>query len=602
MTVTAIYSPLEFPGANIIAPMPITWDFGEYSEVVVVEKDDATLAEVPRTAGVHYTIVRTVGSVGGIVTPLSAVSSGKTWLIRRATPRTQPDSLRLGGSFSESTVESMLDRNVRMMQEVEQTVGVGDELLRGDLSDPDPLRGDALVSVTQPYAGAALRTLHQKLTESISVQDFTGTTGDGVASDQIGFAAALELGAPVYVPYTGAHYALTSLTDAQRARLWGPGRVKVGGVDVNIASSPRSFADNTAARAAVKPSWQPAQWPSLAGSIGNGTVDDDCTRTGGFGTYGMALSRLHVTAAVPAGQFDVVSTNWGGGTNLAGGQLFAGWDGANTPSGYLGGVYSAGAVIGREINVGNRWADFGLQSDIGGTRYTVGLQLAPDVLPAKDGINAVAISSITVASPGVVNQTAHGYTAGMAVTFSGGTLPSPLVAGTAYYVSSNGLTANSYRLTASPGGPDINTAGGFAGPTTVTPAYPGSFAQVIGASVHGHRWHTGVLLRQNTLMPGGYALRLVGGAAASQAPEAAMLLSGSWNRGLALGAAFTTYGIDFAGATFGGGTVAPMNIPFTNNVITSVATGGFAIPNCAGFVGLTSVSGTRVYIPYYLAP
>lgn len=136
-----------------------------------------------------------------------------------------------------------------------------------------------------------------------------------------------------------------------------------------------------------KPNLQPpANTPN--GSVGENAAKFYTVRTGGFGAFGNVLSNYHITAAVPLGQFDVGMTSWTTQTNLTGGQGFGSWSGANTPSSSItpAQTYTSGAVVGHEVNVGNRWADFGLQLDVGGTRYTVGQQIIPDVVPAIDGV------------------------------------------------------------------------------------------------------------------------------------------------------------------------------------------------------------------------
>lgn len=272
------------------------------------------------------------------------------------------------------------------------------------------------------------------------------------------------------------------------------------------------------------------------GSVGQGPITIQTTRTGGFGQYGNVLANYLVTAATPAAQFDVALTGWASHTNLTGGQLFGGWTGANTPSKYLGETYSSGAAIGHEINVGNRWANFGLQNDIAGTRYTVGLQLVPDVLPASDGVNTTPVT-ISVASPAVITLANHGYTVNMGVVFGGsGTLPTGLTAGTTYYVSATGLNTNDFRVSATIGGALINTTGSFVAPITVLPSYPGSFASVVSPSVHGHQWYTSDLIRTDSIASGGVALNHNGGSVSTDAPTTWAKVSGFWGTGLDLSA------------------------------------------------------------------
>lgn len=83
-----------------------------------------------------------------------------------------------------------------------------------------------------------------------------------------------------------------------------------------------------------------------------------------------------------------------------------------------------------------------------------------------------AVSSITNASPAVVNYTAHGLTTNDPVQFTTtGTLPTGLSTGTVYYVISAGLTANAFEVSATPGGAAINTSGAGSGTHSVTAVY-----------------------------------------------------------------------------------------------------------------------------------
>ena len=135
--------------------------------------------------------------------------------------------------------------------------------------------------------------------------------------------------------------------------------------------------------------WTPAQTIGITGSV---RPKDYAAikRTGGYGTYGLKLVEYLISApSNGAGEFDVGITSWVTHQNLSNNnQLFGAWFGANTPSASLSQTYASGAAVGLEVNAGNRWADFGLLSDVGATRYTVGLQIVPDVLPASDGTTA----------------------------------------------------------------------------------------------------------------------------------------------------------------------------------------------------------------------
>lgn len=75
--------------------------------------------------------------------------------------------------------------------------------------------------------------------------------------------------------------------------------------------------------------------------------------------------------------------------------------------------------------------------------------------------------TLTIASPGVVNWTAHGLNAGDHVSFATtGALPTGLVAGTIYFVIATGLTANTFEVAATNGGAAINFTGSQSGTQT----------------------------------------------------------------------------------------------------------------------------------------
>lgn len=71
---------------------------------------------------------------------------------------------------------------------------------------------------------------------------------------------------------------------------------------------------------------------------------------------------------------------------------------------------------------------------------------------------AMKTFTVTIASPAVVTLNNHGYLAGQEVVFSTtGALPTGLTAGTTYYVLSP--AANTFNVSATPGGAAINTSG-----------------------------------------------------------------------------------------------------------------------------------------------
>lgn len=82
---------------------------------------------------------------------------------------------------------------------------------------------------------------------------------------------------------------------------------------------------------------------------------------------------------------------------------------------------------------------------------------------------AGATVTMTLASPCVVTDTAHGMVANTPIVFTTtGALLTGVTAGTTYYVSATGLTANTYQFSATPGGASINTSGSQSGVHTRT--------------------------------------------------------------------------------------------------------------------------------------
>jgi hypothetical protein len=329
----------------------------------------------------------------------------------------------------------------------------------------------------------------------------------------------------------------------------------------------------------------PDQYPGVVGSVGYGAIFIEDTRTGGYGSYGDILVSNVVSAATVAGEFDVGITSWMTHTNLTGGSVFGGWSGANTPAAETG-AFSGGAAVGHEINVGNRWADGGLQTDVGGTRYTAGLQIVPDVTPTRD--TPTYTVTISNASPAVFTHVSHGLPVNTPIRFfTTGALPTGLTAGTVYYVSATGLAANTFSVkTAVISGTDINTSSAGSGVHNYVPSFPASFGVVIGRSIHDHKLWTGLFLRGGTIMPGGYGAHIVGSQVAAGDQPAALIKA----------AGFSQYGIDFQGAVFSG---AALNFYFADQNSATATAGAIVSPgNYQGFI-IASMSGTRIKIPYF---
>ena len=94
--------------------------------------------------------------------------------------------------------------------------------------------------------------------------------------------------------------------------------------------------------------------------------------------------------------------------------------------------------------------------------FTVGEGVA--LIPSNPNMKTTIAVTITIASPGVVSLTAHGFAAGDTVRFTTtGALPTGITAGTTYYVIAAGLTANAFEISTQPSGSAVNTSGSQSG-------------------------------------------------------------------------------------------------------------------------------------------
>jgi len=121
-------------------------------------------------------------------------------------------------------------------------------------------------------------------------------------------------------------------------------------------------------------------------------------------------------------------------------------------------------------------------------------QLVMDDAPAVK----TATVTMTIAAPGVITWTAHGLAANTPVVLTTtGALPTGLTAGTTYYVKTV-VDANSFSVSATPGGAAITTSGTQSGVHTGTTAPTGTtlnfIALVMSKSDQGGEANTASML------------------------------------------------------------------------------------------------------------
>ena len=167
----------------------------------------------------------------------------------------------------------------------------------------------------------------------------------------------------------------------------------------------------------------------------------------------------------------VHSTTASSATADSGSVLYSSTARTNVPIRYIGRIkIQTGAVAGEwdnaptEIHVGytnNKAASQGLTQKSGGT-----VNIWNGGESCHISVTTATIT-MTIASPGVVTDTAHGMSAGDPIRFTTtGALPTGVTSGTTYYVLAP--TADTYTFSTTSGGAAVNTSGTQSGVHTVT--------------------------------------------------------------------------------------------------------------------------------------
>lgn len=104
----------------------------------------------------------------------------------------------------------------------------------------------------------------------------------------------------------------------------------------------------------------------------------------------------------------------------------------------------------------------------GGSTFALATASGTMTAVAGDGVTC----TVSVASPAVITANGHGFAAGDCVVFqTTGSLPTGLTDTINYFVLSTGLGANSFRVSAEPGGTAVDTSGSQSGVHTVGRAF-----------------------------------------------------------------------------------------------------------------------------------
>ncbi|MFN0043748.1 MAG: hypothetical protein ACKVSF_11125 [Alphaproteobacteria bacterium] len=121
MTVSTTTNRIAHACNGATTSFAVPFSFFAPTDLVVIERVDASGAETVRALTTDYTVAGGAGATG-TVTALSAPPAGRQWIIKRVLPRTQGMDLTPNDPFPASTVEQSHDRAVMLVQELEEAL------------------------------------------------------------------------------------------------------------------------------------------------------------------------------------------------------------------------------------------------------------------------------------------------------------------------------------------------------------------------------------------------------------------------------------------------------------------------------------------------
>ena len=124
MTLTATTNKVAYAGNGSTTSFAVTFIYWEDTTVKVILSNDTTGVETVWTDGTQYTLSGGDGAVGTLTVDISPTdytpAVGETLTVKSNHPDTQTSSLPLGGAFPSTTVEDRLDKNVRLVQQIQE--------------------------------------------------------------------------------------------------------------------------------------------------------------------------------------------------------------------------------------------------------------------------------------------------------------------------------------------------------------------------------------------------------------------------------------------------------------------------------------------------
>lgn len=116
MTVSSEIIKKPYAGDDVTTVFPYTWKIYAKTDLLVMERDDTTRVETPKTLTTDYTVSGVGDADGGNVTMLTAPATGKTLFVKLDLPFTQDFNWIENDPFPADSHEDAADRVVKMTQ------------------------------------------------------------------------------------------------------------------------------------------------------------------------------------------------------------------------------------------------------------------------------------------------------------------------------------------------------------------------------------------------------------------------------------------------------------------------------------------------------